>query len=68
MSGLYSAYVLVSVAYATSVVISAIDTHKYFFDIVIDLTSSKVNLAVFFNCIFALLMTISKAFIFIFFG
>lgn len=57
-----------SVAVAIWILIKAITTQKTFFDTVVYLTSSKLNLLIFMNCIVSILFTIVKMLVFVFFG
>jgi len=49
-------------------VVNAVKTQRTFFDMVIQLTSSKLNLVIFLNCLVVVLTNAANAVIYVFFG
>jgi hypothetical protein len=64
----FHAYTGLSIAATVSLVLNAVQVHGNFFDVVVDLTSSKLNLVVFLNCLVAILCNLYYIFVWVFFG
>lgn len=61
-------YSLVSIGVAIGIVANAVKSGQTFFDIVIQITSSKLNLVIFLNCLAVLINGFARLVILIFFG
>ena len=61
-------YSLASVGAASFIVAKAARTERTFFDMVIYVTSSKLNLVIFLNCLVVLLTLAGNMMIYVFFG
>ena len=65
---LFKIYSLTSLLVPIWIVVSAVAEHKTMFSTLVNLTSFKLNLLIFFNGIVVLLMQFSNFLIWIFFG
>lgn len=61
-------YSALSVALTVGIVVSAVKSQRTFFDIVIQLTASKLNLVIFLNCLVVVLTNAASLMIYVFFG
>ena len=61
-------YSVLSIALTVGIVTNAVKTQRTFFDIVVQLTSSKLNLVIFLNCLIVVLTNAANLMIYTFFG
>ena len=61
-------YSALSVALTVGIVVNAVKSQRTFFDIVIQLTASKLNLVIFLNCLVVVLTNAASLMIYVFFG
>jgi hypothetical protein len=64
----FALYTVGSVGTTVSLVANAVSLHGNFFDVVVDLTSSKLNLLIFLNCLLCILLNMYNVFVYVFFG
>jgi hypothetical protein len=61
-------YTGASILSTASLVVNAVSAHGNFFDVVVQLMSSKLNLLIFLNCLVAVLGQLFYVFVYLFFG
>ena len=61
-------YSVLSVSFTVGIVVNAVKSQRTFFDIVIQLTSSKLNLVIFLNCLIVVLTNAANLMVYAFFG
>lgn len=64
----FGAFSAISIAMPVGIVIKTVQTERNFFDIVMYLTQSKLNLVLFMNCLFVLLTNAANLLVYGFFG
>jgi hypothetical protein len=64
----FAAYSVGSTLATIALVENAVSLHGNFFDVVVDLTSSKINLLVFLNFLLCILLNMYNLFVYLFFG
>jgi hypothetical protein len=64
----FGVYSVLSIGFTASIVIGEVKTKKFLLEVIIALTTSKVNLVVFLNCLIVLLTNAADLLIYIFFG
>lgn len=64
----FGVYSVLSIGFTASIVIGEVKTKKCLLEVIIALTTSKVNLVVFLNCLIVLLTNAADLLIYIFFG
>ena len=64
----FGAYSVLSVAVPVGIVIKTVQTERNYFDMVMHLTQSKLNLVLFMNCLVCLLTNAANLLVYGFFG
>ena len=64
----FAVYTVGSTLATITLVENAVSLHGNFFDVVVDLTSSKINLLIFLNFLLCILLNIYNVFVYLFFG
>jgi len=68
MLSFFGVYSVLSIGSTAYLVVNEIQTKKFLLEVVIALTTSKLNLVIFLNCLVVLLTNITNLLIYIFFG
>jgi hypothetical protein len=68
MLSFFGVYSVLSIGFTASLVISEVQTKKFLLEVVIALTTSKLNLVIFMNFLVVLLTNAANLLIYIFFG
>lgn len=68
MLSFFGVYSVLSIGSTAYLVASEIQTKKFLLEVVIALTTSKLNLVIFLNCLVVLLTNVTNLLIYIFFG
>jgi hypothetical protein len=68
MLSFFGVYSVLSIGSTAYLVVNEIQTKKFLLEVVIALTTSKLNLVIFLNCLVVLLTNIANLLIYIFFG
>ena len=65
---IFGAYSVLSITLPVGIVVNSVQRQKTFLDVVMQLTNSKLNLMLFLNCLFVLLMNAANMMVYTFFG
>lgn len=68
MLSVFGVYSLASIGATGYLVLNEVQTKKFLLEVVIGLTTSKLNLVIFLNCLFVLLTNMTNLLIYLFFG